>query len=200
MVLHNTALKYKKNNKYTLDWGSSNNEEIEFLDKSNEEVLVQVSSKLLKVNRVLPSMVEMLDRICADNSLQHDPNNKNQIWNVVGAKEIAREHQQTYEETSKYFLPVNLPLFVSEINTPSTTTVVIPVTITIKQSKEGIHDLKNARLLVAMVKILQTTFQDTNIGPVKRLHTQMDISSSTSTSRHQRNSKLHAGASSRIQQ
>jgi hypothetical protein len=59
---------------------------------------------------------------------------------------MKRERLQTYKETSKHFLPVKMPLFLSEVMVPSTTNLIIPVTTTIKQSQEGIHILTKPRL------------------------------------------------------
>jgi hypothetical protein len=165
MVQATMVTEYEESDKYTLDWGKEKEVELQFTQKSTKWSNDESNNNLLQVKRVLPSMAEMLDKVSNDNNHIESYNNGSN-WEVEGYKAIKREQIQTYKETSKYFLPVNMPLFVSEIMVPSKTHLVIPVTITIKQSKEGIHNLKKPRLLVAMMKILQTAYQDTYIGPI----------------------------------
>jgi hypothetical protein len=58
-----------------------------------------------------------------------------------------------FEDHSQKLLPINLPLFESEIHTTLKTQFII-------------HGLKMARLMVAMLKAVQMAFQDSYIGPI----------------------------------
>jgi hypothetical protein len=111
----------------------------------------------------------MKDRFQNDENL---PTNKNTVqtnedgWITPSAIASAKEKKHTSDEVSTRFLPVNLPLFESEIHNTTPTKYVLPITITIKSKRNSNHTYKGTRLLVALSKAFQMAYQDSYIGPL----------------------------------
>jgi hypothetical protein len=140
------------------------NDGIEFMDENTNESNQATEIQLLKTTKQ-PSFAEMMEKN-KQNGMKNQNNNNKSEWINPALREIERERTFTFEEKSRSYLPLNLPLFESVVYTDSKTTIIIPVTITIEKPKEGKQNLKQSRLVVAMMKLLQSTFQDTYIGTV----------------------------------
>jgi hypothetical protein len=121
--------------------------------------------QLLKTTKQ-PLFAEMMEKN-KQNGMKNQNNNNKSEWINLALREIERKKSFTFKEKSRSYLPLNLPLFELVVYTKSKTTIIIPITITIKKPKEGQQNLKESRLLVAMMKLLQSAFQDTYIGTVR---------------------------------
>jgi hypothetical protein len=115
-----------------------------------------------------PTMDGILESVIQENtkSVNNNKTTDSDGYTVVGGSIIERQRRQVFEERSKVLVPVNLPLFESLVYISSETKHRIPLSITIRPLQTGSHGFKNARVMVAMLKILQMSYQDTFIGPI----------------------------------
>jgi hypothetical protein len=97
------------------------------------------------------------------NEQLNSTNPNDQQWEIEGMKDYDNEKRAAFDNHSPKYLPTNLPLFESEIEVGSPTKLILPLTVSIRVKKAG-AGFKATRLMVAMMKALQMSSQDTYIG------------------------------------
>jgi hypothetical protein len=143
-------------------------DDITLLNETIELVKQQTAELLLTKTNVTPSREEMMEKLQTTNDQQTMDNygTTEDGWKIQGMKSFKKEKNDTYEEVSEKYLPLNLPLFESEIYVDTPTKYIIPITINIRQPRNTQCCILSARLLVAMLKVLQIAYHDTYIGPL----------------------------------
>jgi hypothetical protein len=89
-------------------------------------------------------------------------------WDLVGSGKFEKEQRKIFAPFSQQYLPRNLPQAASTDYVGILTTTVIPVTVQIRTPPKASHlGFKNARVLLAVLKLFQSAYADSYIGSVK---------------------------------
>jgi hypothetical protein len=116
------------------------------------------------VVRALPPMTMLMQQQSID------PTDKTTGWSIIGSGRFEKEQRQIFAHHSQQYLPRNLPLgeVTDYVGVP--TTVVIPITVQIRTpQKTHTIGFKNARVLLAIMKLFQSAYPDSYLAPLEGL-------------------------------
>jgi hypothetical protein len=160
ICFNKTMTKPIQNNKTSSTTMTDDMDDIEYLNQCIAEVEAEKAQNKFQSKTEIMNKFRNKDNITDTN----DSQGNQESWTVITNKATAREHRNTFEEVSNKFLPINLPLFESEVYDKSDTKYIIPITVNIRTKRGNPQSIKNSRLLVAILTALQMAFQDTYIG------------------------------------
>jgi hypothetical protein len=114
-------------------------DDITLLNETIEMVKQQTAELLLTKATTAPSREEMMEKLQVSTEYQELDNygTTEDGWKIQGMKSFKKEKRDTYKEVSEKYLPINLPLFESEIYVDTPTKYIIPITINIRQPRNA---------------------------------------------------------------
>jgi hypothetical protein len=88
-------------------------------------------------------------------------------WNLIGSGKFEKEQRQVFAHHSQQYLPRNLPLGESTEYVGIPASVVLPITVQIRTPPKTLNiGFKNARVLLAILKLFQSAYTDSYLGPL----------------------------------
>jgi hypothetical protein len=129
-------------------------DEVEVVKVTNSNVFIEVVDKKKK------GMMSLKNVVKKSNVDEYD-------FDIEGKKELERDYNTIHEDISRIWLPRKLPEEYEREDTPIVATkYTMPVTIRMFQAKGGRKNFHKQRILVALMKILQTVQPETYISPL----------------------------------
>jgi hypothetical protein len=144
------------------NWGVL--DKMEYMDNVMDKIEFEEQQEETDDEEDFESRQKMMEKMKSTKSTGNEVDDDG--FKIIGMKHHLQDQKQTMQNTSTKFLPVNLPPFESVVEEESKTKYIIPITVTIKTPRNMKLAFKSSRMVVAMLKALQMTYQDTYIGSI----------------------------------